>query len=217
MKRYLRLTLLLLIVFALIIVPFLFFGEVIDAWVASYLEDASRNKGFAAVLLGGLLALDIILPTPSSIVSTACGLLFGFMGGTLVSLAGMTISCVLGYFLGRWARPVAGRMLGPKELEWLDGMNARWGRWVIVIARPVPVLAEASMLFAGMGRMNALTLFGLSFLANLGISAVYAAVGATAATVNSFILALVGAMTIPLAAIGLSRIAGLSWRGKSGS
>ncbi len=77
MKRFWRLTILLLVVFALIIVPFVMFGDAVDAWVAGYIESASENKGAAALLLGGLLALDIILPAPSSIISTACGLLFG--------------------------------------------------------------------------------------------------------------------------------------------
>ncbi len=125
----------------------------------------------------------------------------------------MTVSCVIGYLIGRWARPVATKMLGPKEIDWLDGMNARWGRWVIVIARPVPVLAEASMLFAGMGRMNALMVFALTFLGNLGISAVYAAVGATAASVNSFLFAMAGAMLIPLVAMGMSRVVGFKGGG----
>jgi membrane protein DedA with SNARE-associated domain len=72
---------------------------------------------------------------------------------------------------------------------------------VIVITRPVPVLAEASVLFAGMSRMPTGQFMLLTMLSNLGISAVYAAVGAFSANANSFLLAFAGSILIPLVAM----------------
>ena len=66
-------------------------------------------------------------------------------------------------------------------------MRHRFGEWVIVVSRPIPVLAEASVLFAGLSGMPASRFLLLSTLSNLGISAVYAAVGAFSASTNSFL------------------------------
>ena len=62
------------------------------------------------------------------------------------------------------------------------------------------ILAEAAVLFAGMGKMPFTRFILLSTLANLGVSAAYAAIGAFAAGVNSFLLAFAGAMLLPLLA-----------------
>jgi len=185
-------------VMALIIVPFLLFGPQIEEWTNTFLKTASDHKILTAVVLSGLLATDIFLPIPSSIVSSAAGLFLGFIPGTLASLLGMTISCLAGYGLGRvCGQSFASRMLGKNEIEKLHRLSQRLGAWVIVITRPVPVLAEATVFFVGMGRMNFTRFMVMSTLANLAVSLVYAAIGAYSATANSFLLALGGSICLP--------------------
>ena len=193
-----RWVLLCVIILAFILLPFFLFGDHIDNWTRDFLESASGRPLLVAVVFGLLLGTDILLPVPSSIVSTAAGLLLGFIGGTLTSLAGMVVSCMAGFWLGaRFGRPLASRMIGAGELQWLEDKSRRFGDWVIVVARPVPVLAEASVLFAGMSRMPVNRFIMLSTLSNLAISAVYAAIGAMSATVNSFLLAMAGSIIVP--------------------
>jgi len=196
------------IILAFILLPFFLFGEHIDSWTRDFLESASGQPILVAIVLGLLLGTDILLPVPSSIVSTAAGLLLGFIGGTLTSLAGMVISCLVGFWLGaKFGRPLASRMIGAGELQWLEDKGRRFGDWVIVVARPIPVLAEASVLFAGMSRMPVNRFVMLSTLSNLAISAVYAAIGAMSATVNSFLLAMAGSILVPwLAMIASKRL-----------
>jgi uncharacterized membrane protein YdjX (TVP38/TMEM64 family) len=187
-----------ILVLGFILVPFFLFGEYIEAWTQDFLKTASGKPLLIAAVLGLLLASDILLPIPSSVVSTAAGLFLGFQWGTLTSLAGMTVSCAAGFWMGvRLGRPFTKRILGSGELERLENMNRLYGDWVIVVARPVPVLAEASVLFAGVSRMPITRFMLLATLSNLGISGVYAAVGAMSATVNSFLLAMAGAILIP--------------------
>ena len=157
--------------------------------------------------LGLLLASDILLPIPSSLASTACGLLFGVVTGAAISLADMTVSCVLGYWLGAvCGRSLIGRWVGCEDLARLDALTARAGDWAVVVARPVPVLAEASVLVAGIGGMPFRRFLVLSGLANLGISVIYAVAGAFAATTHSFLLAVLAAIAVPwLAMRGLPR------------
>jgi uncharacterized membrane protein YdjX (TVP38/TMEM64 family) len=193
-------------VLAIILVPFFLFGEQIETWTESFLESASDQSTWVALVLGSLLATDILVPVPSSLTSTAAGFFLGLAGGTATSLAGMTVSCVVGYWLGaRFGRPVANRLVGEQELARLEKLSQRFGDWVIVVTRPVPVLAEASALFAGISGMPMRQFLLLSTLSNLGISAVYAAVGAFSATVNSFLFAFGGSILVPLVAMILTK------------
>jgi len=195
-----------LIIFAFILVPFFLFGDIIATWTQDFLKSASERSVLVAVVLSALLAIDIFLPVPSSVVSTAAGLFLGFTGGMMTSLVGMTVSCTLGFWLGvRYGRPIASRLVGADELQRLDDIRRQVGDWLIVVARPVPVLAEASVLFAGMSRMPTYRFMGLTTLSNFGISTVYAAIGALSATLNSFLLAVAASILVPLLAMIIMR------------
>ncbi len=190
------------IILLIILVPFFLFGEQVEKWTDDFVESASDQPGLVALVLGLLLAVDILVPVPSSLVSTAAGFVLGFGLGTLTSLIGMTISCAFGFWLGAtFGRPVAERLVGEAELMRLQELSQRFGNWAIAVSRPMPVLAEASILFAGMSRMSVYAFLLLSTLSNLGISAAYAAVGAYSASLDSFLLAFGGAILVPLLAM----------------
>jgi len=195
-----------LIILAFILIPFLLFADAIEMWTQDFLESAGERSALVAAVLGTLLAIDILLPVPSSVVSTAAGLFLGFTGGMMTSLMGMTFSCSVGFWLGgRFGRPIASRLVGTGELQRLEDISRRVGDWLIVVARPVPVLAEASILFAGMSRMPTHRFMLLTTLSNLGISAVYAGIGALSATLNSFLLAVAASILVPLLAMMIMR------------
>ncbi|NUN97606.1 MAG: VTT domain-containing protein [Candidatus Omnitrophica bacterium] len=206
------------LVLALILVPFLIFGARMEGWTQEFLVAGKTHSGWVALIVAGALAGDVVLPIPSSLVSAGAGVLLGFAAGALVSLAGMSVGCVLGYGLGiSVGRPAAGRLLGKLELQTLDRVWERWGGWTLVVFRPVPVLAEASILFAGMGRMPLARFLALTTLSNAGVSLVYSAVGAYAAEVNSFLVAFAGAILAPAMAMGLARLFHRRMNGDSGS
>ncbi|MBT3296134.1 MAG: VTT domain-containing protein [Verrucomicrobia bacterium] len=183
---------------ALIIVPFMLYGDRVDAWTQGFLESAGGHKAVTGLVLGGLLASDILFPIPSSIISTGAGVTLGLVLGTLVSSLGMIVSCVLGYGLGAvCGRPLAVRMVGESDLARFEGLAARIGTWSIILARPIPVLAEVSVLFAGISRLPFTRFLLISSLSNIGISAVYAVIGAYSASTNAFLLAFLGALGLP--------------------
>jgi uncharacterized membrane protein YdjX (TVP38/TMEM64 family) len=192
-----RLALLFLLVALAIIVPFLFWGEAITVAVQAFLQQAAARPMLAALVLAGLLAVDIIAPIPSSLIGTACGVVLGFGVGTLVGFTGLTISCVAGYALGRLCRTPATRLAGDAQMRRLEQAQARWGVWLLAALRPVPVLAEASVLFAGLTRQPLAQAAPVLLLANLGVAAVYAAIGAWASHINAFLPACLGAILLP--------------------
>jgi uncharacterized membrane protein YdjX (TVP38/TMEM64 family) len=194
-----------LAVLALILVPFFTMEQPIRTWAQGWLR-GPRPWWTAGPAISLLLAADVVLPVPSSVVATASGMLLGVWPGALASWLGMTLGCVAGYGIGaRAGRAAAVRLVGQRELDRAGRAVERFGPWMIVVLRPVPVLAEASVLFAGTARMPWPSFLALAALSNLGISAAYAAVGAWSARVSSFLLAFAGAVLLPLAALLLAR------------
>ena len=63
--------LLFLVVSALVIVPFLIWGETVSGWFERQMAVASEHPLRSAGVLYGLLASDILLPVPSSLASTS--------------------------------------------------------------------------------------------------------------------------------------------------
>jgi uncharacterized membrane protein YdjX (TVP38/TMEM64 family) len=195
-----------LLLLAIILIPFFLFGQQIETWTQQLVNSANQHPLLTGITLAALLASDILLPIPSSMVSTACGLLLGPLAGTISSLTGMTISCIAGYWLGRSAgRSAARKMIGPDELEILEGMNRRFGDWVIIVCRPVPVLAEASVLFLGISRASFPRFMAISTLSNFGISAVYATIGSLSASAELFLPAFAASILIPLIAMLIAK------------
>lgn len=163
---------------AAVIVPFLLFE---DAMGRAAHWAAGIGGGWGAVLLALLLAGDILLPVPSSVVSTACGVLLGFPAGTAASAVGLTAGGVIGYALGRGLGGARlARLVTPKGAEGVSAAFARHGAWALVLLRGVPVLAEVSVVVAGMTRLPFGRFLAATLLSNLGLSAAYAAAGAWA-------------------------------------
>ncbi|MFP2910634.1 DedA family protein, partial [Pyxidicoccus sp. 3LFB2] len=86
-------------------------GADVDA-VAQRFLSARPPAWQVAGVLGGLLAGDIFLPVPSSLVSTAAGGLLGFWGGLATNWVGMMGACAVGYALGARAGTSALRSHG---------------------------------------------------------------------------------------------------------
>ena len=195
---------------AVILGPFVLFEDSMNRWIEGLL--AARNSGrvMAAVVVS-VLALDVFLPVPSSIVSTAAGALLGFAAGMAASTAGMTIGCVLGYVCGsRFGLPVVRRMVRERELSEVSQRFRQGAMWALAMMRPIPVLAEASALLSGVAGVPFARFLAVTALANAGISTVYAAVGANALHTGSFLLAFAASVGLPGCLMLARRIAGRS-------
>lgn len=206
-SRKLRWLLLGILLLTIILVPFFLFGTRIDTWINSFIESANSHSFITAAIISALLASDILLPVPSSIVATSAGFFLGFPGGFISCWLGMTIACLAGYWLGSKSRKgLSGHLLEEADMKKLENLNLRFGDWFIVIARAVPVLAEASVLFAGIGSMPIKRFILMSALSNAAVSAVYAGVGACSASVNSFLLAFGASILIPACPLLIQRL-----------
>jgi uncharacterized membrane protein YdjX (TVP38/TMEM64 family) len=162
---------------AIPVVPFLIFGERLEARIADALS-LDLSPGTVAVAVFGLLAGDMVLPVPSSVVITFAGRVLGFWDGVAVAWCGMTAGAVLAFGLVRvFGRPLAKRLSNDRELARTDALASRWGVFVLVLTRPIPVLAEASVLLMGTTRLEWWRFLVAVGLSNLGLAAAYAGMG----------------------------------------
>jgi membrane protein DedA with SNARE-associated domain len=177
MKPWLRWMLLSCLVLALILVPFALWEEPINAWVARLLAPTA-GRVTLALLVVVLLASDVLLPIPSSFVSAGAVSLLGAAQGSITIIVGMTGAAWLGYALGRFGgEPLARRLAGERELSRARSLMSRYGSWVLLVCRGVPVVAEASTLLAGTMRLPAWRFALATSLGNGGLACAYAAIG----------------------------------------
>lgn len=188
-----------------ILIPFVLFEDYFNA-LAARAAGGELSTTTAVVVIGGLLALDVFLPVPSSLVSAAAGVLLGLVWGTVVVWVGMTVSCVIGYAVGARSSALARRLVGADGLARAADAATRYGLAALALCRPVPVLAEASVVMAGMMRVPPARFAVVCVWSNLGVAFVYAAIGAWSMGVNSFLLAFLGAMAFPGAAWLVARV-----------
>ena len=179
----------LVVMLAVILVPFWLFGRHVDTFAKDLLA-GSRNPWFVGVVGTMLLASDPLLPVPSSLVSTGLGAFLGVGWGLVASWIGMTLGGVWGYWLGvSLAAPAVRRVVESRECARLAKAMERHGAAILIACRAVPVLAEASMIAAGAAGMSRRRAYLAMAVGNLVMSAVYVVVGAQASSAISFLWA----------------------------
>lgn len=188
----------LLFLFAFVLVPFAVFGTQLEQFLLASLALVSEHPALAYTTIVAVLAGDVVLPVPASLVSASAGVMFGFWGGVLAIWLGMSLGSALGYAIGRYAgEPVLHGIVGPEDLARVRQVLDSQGAVAIVIARAVPVLAETTVLLAGAARMRIATFVLLSGAANFAVALAYAAVGALALSGESFFLFFFGLAALP--------------------
>jgi uncharacterized membrane protein YdjX (TVP38/TMEM64 family) len=204
LRRTMRWALVWAVIAAVMLVPFVLFEQQFNHLAITAVQSGRSSWG-AALAIAALLSLDVFLPVPSSVVSTAAGVLFGLVRGAALVWIAMTAGCLIGYAFGARASSIAGRFVGRDSLERAASLTRRHGSWALVLCRPVPVLAEASIVFAGLVGAPFRRFLTVVAGANLGIALGYAAFGAYSMRVGSFVAAFVGAIVIPGILMGIWR------------
>ena len=171
--RWTRWLLIIAAALAVPLVPFFIIGEMPgERWLSA----SDDHAGVFGLVGAGLLAIDVLLPVPSSIVGTMLGARLGFLAGFAATFAGLMTGQVVAYGASRWLlRRRAGALPAAPTLL------------ALFLSRPVPVLAEAMALAAGAAQLS----WRQFLLACGGGNLVYAVA-----------LALNGAELVPVAPIG---------------
>lgn len=181
------------------IIPFALIGELPgEQWLA-----AQTGGWFTVGVVGAaLLALDVLLPIPSSILGALLGGRLGFALGFAFSFAGLSLGSALGYAFGRlWPA----RLAAPSAASQPTPAFA-----LVLLSRPVPVFAEAISIAAGATRVSIASFALASSLGNALYAAALSANGAALLPAGLAGPGLVLPMLVPVASF-------LIWRRLSSS
>jgi uncharacterized membrane protein YdjX (TVP38/TMEM64 family) len=189
------------LVLALLAAPFLLVGELGANQLAAWRENPPSKPTIAWATFA-LLASDIVLPVPSGPVATFAGAQLGWPLATLVAWAGMTVGCVAAFAATRrWGAALAHWLCKPEELAAAQQLAQTQGVGVLLVTRPLPILAEAAVLTLGLLGAPWRKLLPTVAGANLVIAAFYAIVGEQAAEREWLLptLFVVAALPLPIA------------------
>ncbi len=169
-------------------------GALATAWIA-------RAGAGSALTVVGLLAADLFLPIPSSIVMVLSGAAFGPVWGSALSLVGSVGGEWFGFELVRkYGRRASSAIVGDDEIERLARVFARHGAAAIAVTRALPVVMETMSVVAGLSKMTRGTFLAASLIGTAPIVVVYAYAGAVSRNTGSTLPAII--MLIAVAAFG---------------
>jgi uncharacterized membrane protein YdjX (TVP38/TMEM64 family) len=173
------------------IVPFVAIGELPgERWLMSAGDSGVRFGATGA----GLLALDLLLPIPSSIIGALLGGRLGFWAGAAWTFLGLGVGHSGGYALGRLL-----------PARWSSELPAAPTWIAVLLSRPVPVFAEALALAAGATRMPLSAFLSSALLGDLIYAAALAADGAALLPDGAWVTGLLLPMLLPV-------VGYLAWR-----
>ena len=161
-------------------------------------------------IVGGLLAGDLVLPVPSSILMTLSGYFLGLATGALVAFAGSMASALIGFGLCRaFGQRAFNRLAGESDVPRVRSFLEEYGAWAIILSRSVPMLTEVMSCLAGLGSMRLSRFLLLSAAGTIPICIVYAWAGSKSLEAPTGIgWAVLLAFVIPAAGFALVKIFG---------
>lgn len=205
MRELFRTLPLMCVVLLVPVVPFLFFGGRLEDWLRGIADDPPSTAATVALVIG-LLATDILLPIPSSVISTLSGWQLGWWLGTFATWIGMNLGAIIGFALARrWGKPFALWFSKGEDLDRMRQVSDRYGPYVLVLTRAMPVFAEASVLIAGIHRLSWRRFLPAVVFSNLGIAIAYSAFGDFAERHQWLPLALGVSIAIPVLVAAAAR------------
>lgn len=183
-------------VLCIVLVPFFLFEEQLTRWSTEALS-ARYGIAYGSLLAAFLLASDVVLPIPSSVISVLAGKVLGFLPAFCAIWLGMTASAVVGYFLGtKGTQILPNGMRG--ELVQLEHGLRNHGWLVIATSRSIPVLAEATVILAGAMRYDFWRFLLICSGSNFGISFLYAMLGSWVGVEGNLFYAVLAGILVPI-------------------
>ena len=160
-----------------------------EAAVTAWFANAGAGS---AILVVALLASDVFLPVPSSLVMVLSGAAFGVVRGALLALVGSVLGEWLGFELvRRYGRRMAARIVGDGDLETFNRFFARHGALAVIVTRPLPVVMETMSVVAGLSGMSRKVFLAASVIGTFPIVVIYAYAGAVSREAGSLVPAAV--------------------------
>ena len=174
-------------------------GINLEPWARAWVAHAGP-AGAATIV--GLLAADVFLPVPSSLIMVLSGAAFGVWWGALLAFGGSIGGEWLGFEVARrYGSGLSTRFVGDaKEVRRLNQILLNHGAAAVVVTRALPVVMETMSVVAGLSTMRRGTFLVASAIGTAPIVVVYAYAGAMSRETGSLVPAIV--ILVAVAAAG---------------
>lgn len=165
-------------------------GFSFEPWARSWMAGAGAP---AAAVVVGLLAVDIFIPVPSSIVMVLSGAAFGVFWGSVLAFVGSIGGEWLGFELARkYGTRLSTRFIGDDaERRRLNAILLTHGAAAVAVTRALPVVMETMSIVAGLSTMRRGTFLIASAIGTAPIVVIYAYAGAMSREMDSVVPAVV--------------------------
>lgn len=184
---------------AAVVGPFLVFGELSEDLTIELMSGERSLEIF--LVTAGLLAADVFVPIPSSVISVSAALLLGPIMSFWACLLGLTGSCFIGYGFGFYFRKVHfDRWYTDGEFRHLSSELSRFGYVVLLMCRGIPLLAEMSVIVAGFHRYSLRKFTLVTLAGNTILAAIYSLIGNSVTNYTPIYLIVAAFLIIPLVA-----------------
>jgi len=190
MKRWLMLA---VIVAAAVVTSKLLVEDLLGISLESTAGSWLANPGAGgALLIVVLLASDVFLPIPSSLIMVLSGAAFGVVGGAALALVGSIAGEWLGFELvRRYGRRLSARLIGEEEFVRFNRFFERHGAAAVLVTRPLPIVMETMSIVAGLSTMKRSVFLAASLAGTAPIVLVYAYAGAFSREAGTIVPAVV--------------------------
>jgi uncharacterized membrane protein YdjX (TVP38/TMEM64 family) len=175
----------------------------VTATISSFIN---HNSWLSAAISILVLSSDILLPIPSSMVMLLNGKLFGVFTGTCISVIGLSISTLIGFYIGLKSKKRLQVFIQPNQQLEAERLFSKWGMIMLIVSRPIPLLSESISIIAGMHKVSISTLVISTLLGSIPGAWVYAYYGFTSNQVSNQYLGFLLVMAIAALAFILSII-----------
>lgn len=200
MRSVVRAAILLTVFLLVPIVPFLILGEAFEQDVKDWFQSHGSQTDVIQVFgLLGVLASDIFFPIPSSAVMTFAGGIMPFWNAVLASWIGLSLGSLVGFGFARWlGKPFASKFAEAEDLARIESVATKFGPVVLLLTRPLPILAEACVLLMGTTELSWRRFAVPVVAANLGQAVFYVSCGVGIENEHMLLVASFGSGTLPL-------------------
>jgi len=189
MKSLIKLYLIIIGVFALIFALVNLTGLLSVADIKAYLEQIQQANPYKiALIVAVLLASDVFLSVPTILIVTYAGHILGFELGLAASTVGMLISGSIAYILCRLSGNKMLRLLikDKKQIDEVNSIFHRMGFGMLIIARALPMLPEATCCLSGMMKFNFIKFLSYYLLGTLPYAVVLTYLGSISSADNPY-------------------------------
>ena len=173
-------------------------GVNLEPAVRQWMTDAGTGGALAIV---ALLAIDIVLPVPSSLVMILSGAVFGVGWGAALALVGSIAGEWLGFEAARAYGPrLAARLVGESDARRLGRIVTVHGAAAVAASRALPIVMETVSVVAGLSGMRRATFLGASLVGTAPVVVAYAYAGAASREAGTVVPAII--MTLAVCGVG---------------